>query len=133
MESVPKNKFSSLEARATWQVTTQLLTAWFQWITVPTSPNPFQLNVQLKWEVARDPFHRDIDIDKPCGVRTGMSFAKLVKSRLRVIGLVPCAEVVHQPRSGKKCDKHYENMIKRAKAVVKVGGDIKTLLWYQGE
>ncbi|CAA3020103.1 Hypothetical predicted protein [Olea europaea subsp. europaea] len=133
MELVPNSKFSSSEARATWQATAQLPTTWFQWITVSTSPKSFQLNVQLKWEVTRDPLHRDIDINKPCGVGTGMLFANSVKSRLGVIGRVPCARGGSSIKEWEKGDKHYENMIKRAKAIVKVGGDIKTLLWYQGE
>ncbi|CAA2961852.1 Hypothetical predicted protein, partial [Olea europaea subsp. europaea] len=122
MESVPKRKFSSSEARATWQATAQLPTAWFQRITVSTSPKSFQLNVQLKREVTRDPLHRDIDINKPFEVGTGMSFANSVKPRLGVIDLVPCARGGSSIKEWEKGDKHYENMIKRAKVVVKVGG-----------
>ncbi|CAA3032599.1 Hypothetical predicted protein [Olea europaea subsp. europaea] len=131
MESVPKSKFSSSEARATWQAMTQLPTAWFQWITVSTSSKSFQLNVQLKWEVTHDPLHRDIDINKPCRVGTGISFVNSVKSRLGVIDFEPCARGGSSIKEWEIGDKHYENMIKRAKAIVKdggVGGDIKTLV-----
>ncbi|KAL2512110.1 putative carbohydrate esterase [Abeliophyllum distichum] len=54
------------------------------------SPDPskiFRLNAHLRWEVARDPLHQDIDAKKTCGVGPGMSFANAVKERVGVVGL----------------------------------------------
>ncbi|CAA3020101.1 Hypothetical predicted protein [Olea europaea subsp. europaea] len=108
-------------------------------VPVDNTPDPskvFRLNVQLKWEVARDPLYKGNNIDKPCGVEPGMSFANSVKTRLGVISLVPCAKGGSSIEEWEKGDKHYENMIKRVKVIVKVGGvggEIKALLWHQGE
>ncbi|KAL2477295.1 putative carbohydrate esterase [Forsythia ovata] len=102
------------------------------------TPDPskiFRLNALLEWEVAHDPLHKDIDLGKPCGVGPGMSFANTVKDRLGVIGLVPCAIGGTSIIKWEKGGILYENMIKRAKAAVEVGcgGEVKALLWYQGE
>lgn len=109
-------------------------------IPVDNTPDPFKvfrLNAQLKWEVARDPLHDGIDLGKKCGVGPGMSFANSVKTQLGVIGLVPCARggtSIKQWEKGGE-DGYYDNMIKRAKAATEVGGggEIKALIWYQGE
>lgn len=107
-------------------------------VPVDNTPDPskvFRLNAQLKWEVAHDPLHKDIDLGKTCGVGPGMSFANTVKAQLGVVGLVPCAIGGTSIKQWNKGGVLYENMIKRAKAAVKVGGggEIKALLWYQGE
>ncbi|CAA2976077.1 Hypothetical predicted protein [Olea europaea subsp. europaea] len=108
-------------------------------VPVDNTPDPlkvFRLNAQLEWEVARDPLHTGIDIGKPCGVGPGMSFANSVKTRLGVIGLVPCARGGSSIKEWEKGEEHYNTMIQRAKAAVEVGGgggEIKALLWYQGE
>jgi len=107
-------------------------------VPVDNTPDPskvFRLNAQLNWEVARDPLHIDIDLGKPCGVGPGMSFANTVKDRLGVIGLVPCAKGGTSIKQWEKGGELYEKMIKRAKAALEVGngGEIKALLWYQGE
>ncbi|CAA2986311.1 Hypothetical predicted protein, partial [Olea europaea subsp. europaea] len=44
-------------------------------VPVDNTPDPskvFQLNVQLKWEVARDPLHKGNNIDKPSMVGPGI-------------------------------------------------------------
>lgn len=107
-------------------------------VPVDNTPDPskvFRLNAQLNWEVARDPLHKDIDLGKPCGVGPGMSFANTVKDRLGVVGLVPCAKGGTSIKQWEKGSELYEKMIKRAKAALEVGngGEIKALLWYQGE
>ncbi|KAI3448132.1 hypothetical protein Pfo_004797 [Paulownia fortunei] len=95
----------------------------------------FRLNANLHWEVAREPLHHDIDTKKTCGVGPGMSFANAVKERVGVIGLVPCAVGGTSIKEWARGTHLYENMVKRAKAAVQGGGggEIKALLWYQGE
>ena len=50
-----------------------------------------------------------------------------------VIGLVPCAVGGTAIREWARGMPLYENMVNRAKEAVKSGGQIKALLWYQGE
>ncbi|KAL2231550.1 probable carbohydrate esterase At4g34215 [Sesamum indicum] len=101
-----------------------------------SSPDPskiMRLSVDLHWEVAREPLHHDIDTKKTCGVGPGMSFANTVKERVGVIGLVPCAVGGTAIKEWARGTHLYENMVKRAKAAVHGGGEIKAVLWYQGE
>lgn len=102
------------------------------------SPDPsriFRLNAHLHWEVAHVPLHSDIDTKKTCGVGPGMSFANAVKDRLPgPIGLVPCAVGGSAIKEWARGTHLYQNMVKRAKAAVAHGGgELKALLWYQGE
>ncbi|KAG9148210.1 hypothetical protein Leryth_014116 [Lithospermum erythrorhizon] len=103
------------------------------------SPDPsriLRLSATLKWEVANEPLHSDIDTKKTCGVGPGMAFANNVKDGVGIMGLVPCAVGGTAIKEWAKGEKLYENMIKRAKAAVEDhhgGGVIKALLWYQGE
>ncbi|EPS63422.1 hypothetical protein M569_11363 [Genlisea aurea] len=93
-----------------------------------------RLNAQLRWEPARDPLHADIDVKKTCGVGPGMAFANAVKDRVGTVGLVPCA--VGGTRIGEwaRGGILYDDMIKRAKAArIDGGGEIRAMLWYQGE
>ncbi|GER28990.1 hypothetical protein STAS_04820 [Striga asiatica] len=92
-----------------------------------------RLNAHLQWEAAREPLHRDIDTKKTCGVGPGMSFANAVKERVGAVGLVPCAVGGTAIREWARGADLYENMVKRAKAAAAAGGEIKGLLWYQGE
>ncbi|CAA0826463.1 Probable carbohydrate esterase [Striga hermonthica] len=91
-----------------------------------------RLNAHLQWEAAHEPLHRDIDSKKTCGVGPGMSFANAVKERVGAVGLVPCAVGGTAIREWARGAHLYENMVKRAKAAA-AGGEIKGLLWYQGE
>lgn len=93
----------------------------------------FRLNAHLRWEVAREPLHHDIDTKKTCGVGPGMSFANAVKDSDGVIGLVPCAVGGTAIKEWARGRHLYNNMVKRAKAAVHRGGEVKALLWYQGE
>ncbi|KAL3515317.1 hypothetical protein ACH5RR_022219 [Cinchona calisaya] len=102
----------------------------------PDPSNIFRLTAHLHWEEAREPLHRDIEARKTCGVGPGMSFANAVKERVGVIGLVPCAVGGTAIKEWERGAHLYENMIKRAKAAVNHnggGGEIKAMLWYQGE
>ncbi|KAL6964042.1 hypothetical protein U1Q18_035095 [Sarracenia purpurea var. burkii] len=98
-------------------------------------PSILRLNAHLHWEPAREPLHADIDSKKTCGVGPGMSFANAVKERVGVVGLVPCAvggTAIKEWARGKHL---YENMVRRARSAAESGdgGEIKALLWYQGE
>ncbi|KAL7125271.1 hypothetical protein ABFS83_14G106300 [Erythranthe nasuta] len=95
----------------------------------------YRLNAQLHWEAAREPLHRDIDTKKTCGVGPGMSFANAVKERVGVVGLVPCAVGGTAIKEWARGQHLYENMVKRSKAAAANGGggEIRAVLWYQGE
>lgn len=101
-------------------------------------PSILRLNAHLHWEPAHEPLHVDIDTKKTCGVGPGMSFANAVKDRLdsvEKLGLVPCAVGGTAIKEWERGQHLYENMVKRAKAAVQSssGGEIKAVLWYQGE
>lgn len=99
-------------------------------------PNPsiLRLSANLHWEAAHEPLHSDIDSNKTCGVGPGMSFANAVRERVGLVGLVPCAVGGTAIKEWARGDHLYENMVKRARESVKDGGgEIKALLWYQGE
>ncbi|XP_050363728.1 probable carbohydrate esterase At4g34215 [Argentina anserina] len=98
-------------------------------------PSILRLNAHLHWEAAREPLHADIDARKVCGVGPGMSFANAVRGRVGEgrIGLVPCAVGGTAIKEWARGEHLYENMVKRARESVKNGGEIKGLLWYQGE
>ncbi|XP_047977591.1 probable carbohydrate esterase At4g34215 [Salvia hispanica] len=101
----------------------------------PDDQKIYRLAANLRWEVAHETLHHDIDTKKVCGVGPGMPFANAVKERVGVIGLVPCAVGGTAIREWARGEHLYENMVKRAKAAVS-GGDgseIAALLWYQGE
>ncbi|KAM0011905.1 putative sialate O-acetylesterase domain, SGNH hydrolase superfamily [Helianthus debilis subsp. tardiflorus] len=90
-----------------------------------------RLTANLTWETAQEPLHADIDKNKTCGVGPGMSFANAVKDyNAGVIGLVPCAIGGTAIKKWAKGEKLYEDMVRRARSA---GGEIKALLWYQGE
>ncbi|KAL4588682.1 hypothetical protein LXL04_001576 [Taraxacum kok-saghyz] len=93
-----------------------------------------RLNASLIWETAQEPLHADIDTKKTCGVGPGMSFANAVKDYITgVIDLVPCAVGGTAIKEWAKGKRLYEGMVKRAKYAAGSGGEIKALLWYQGE
>lgn len=96
-------------------------------------PSILRLNAHPHWEPAREPLHADIDSKKVCGLGPGMSFANAVKERVGKIGLVPCAVGGTAIKEWARGEHLYENMVKRARESVKDGGEIKGLLWYQGE
>ncbi|KAF6176206.1 hypothetical protein GIB67_023497 [Kingdonia uniflora] len=95
-----------------------------------------RLNSQLHWEQAHEPLHADIDTKKTCGVGPGLVFANAVLGQdptLDVVGLVPCAVGGTAIREWERGAHLYENMVKRARESVKGGGQIRAILWYQGE
>ncbi|XP_057545998.1 probable carbohydrate esterase At4g34215 [Amaranthus tricolor] len=99
-------------------------------------PSILRLNAHLHWEEAREPLHADIDHRKVCGVGPGMAFANGIRERVSgTLGLVPCAVGGTAIREWARGCELYENMVKRCKAaaVESGGGEIKALLWYQGE
>ncbi|KAK8477670.1 hypothetical protein V6N13_085641 [Hibiscus sabdariffa] len=98
-------------------------------------PSILRLSATLNWEPAREPLHRDIDTRKVCGVGPGMSFANAVRDHLGggCLGLVPCAVGGTAIEEWDRGQQLYENMLKRSKESLKTKGEIKALLWYQGE
>lgn len=97
-------------------------------------PSILRLTAHLSWEEARDPLHSDIDTGKACGLGPGMAFANAVRERVGgTLGLVPCAVGGTAIKEWARGEKLYESMVKRAKAAVADGGEIKAVLWYQGE
>lgn len=100
-------------------------------------PSIRRLSAGIHWEEAKEPLHFDIDASKTCGVGPGMAFANAVRGRVGpAVGLVPCAVGGTAIREWARGQRLYENMVKRAKAAVEIGGDgaeIKAVLWYQGE
>ncbi|XP_030472598.2 probable carbohydrate esterase At4g34215 [Syzygium oleosum] len=106
-------------------------------------PSFLRLTAALRWEEAREPLHRDIDTRKTCGVGPGMAFANALRERgvgaggaAVVVGLVPCAVGGTAIREWARGEHLYESMVRRARESVKDGGgggEIKALLWYQGE
>lgn len=99
-------------------------------------PSIHRLSAGLRWEGAAEPLHSDIDRKKQCGVGPGMSFANnAVVGGGGALGLVPCAVGGTAIKEWARGEKLYEEMVKRAKESVKItkGGEIKALLWYQGE
>ncbi|KAI3684672.1 hypothetical protein L6452_33897 [Arctium lappa] len=111
---------------------------WDGYIPPESSSNPavLRLSANLKWELAGEPLHRDIDVAKVCGVGPGMAFANSLlrkDSSIGVVGLVPCAiggtNISQWVRGGEL----YKQLVRRADAAVGGGGSIRGLLWYQGE
>ncbi|XP_022148694.1 probable carbohydrate esterase At4g34215 [Momordica charantia] len=96
-------------------------------------PSILRLSAKLEWEAAREPLHADIDTKKTCGVGPGMSFANGVRERVGVVALVPCAVGGTAIKEWARGEKLYEDMVKRARESVRGGGEIKALLWFQGE
>ncbi|XP_030518794.2 probable carbohydrate esterase At4g34215 [Rhodamnia argentea] len=101
-------------------------------------PSVLRLSAALLWEEAREPLHRDIDTRKTCGVGPGMAFANALRERgggggAGRVGLVPCAVGGTAIREWARGGHLYESMVRRARESVKDGGEIKALLWYQGE
>lgn len=98
-----------------------------------------RLSAKLSWIEARDPLHRDIDTNATCGVGPGMSFANQLLKKgpgFRPVALVPCAV---GGRLGTKISEWgrgtflYNQLVTRARAAQRGGGEIQALLWYQGE
>ncbi|XP_027092385.1 probable carbohydrate esterase At4g34215 [Coffea arabica] len=100
--------------------------------------NPFirRLSANLSWEEATEPLHRDIDVNKTCGIGPGMAFANSVLQgdpSSGYIGLVPCAVGGTNISQWARGTDLYNQLIRRARAAVQSGGIIRALLWYQGE
>nr|XP_009415847.1 PREDICTED: probable carbohydrate esterase At4g34215 [Musa acuminata subsp. malaccensis] len=109
---------------------------------VPTEcrPNPsiLRFSARCHWEEAHDPLHRDIDTAKICGVGPGMAFANALLPCLSdeaVLGLVPCAIGGTAIKEWERGSRLYEEMVRRARKAAELGGggEIKAVLWYQGE
>ncbi|XP_010531559.1 PREDICTED: receptor protein kinase-like protein At4g34220 [Tarenaya hassleriana] len=104
-----------------------------------SNPAILRLSADLRWEQAREPLHADIDTGKVCGVGPGMAFSNAVRERVTInapaetIGLVPCASGGTAIREWERGSHLYERMVRRTKESRRSGGEVKALLWYQGE
>ncbi|KAL6010420.1 hypothetical protein ACLOJK_000852 [Asimina triloba] len=101
-------------------------------------PSILRFTAHSAWEQAADPLHADIDVHKACGVGPGMPFANALLAHdpaaaAGVVGLVPCAVGGTAIREWERGSHLYESMVRRATAAAKGGGEIRAILWYQGE
>ncbi|KAI3777383.1 hypothetical protein L1987_47183 [Smallanthus sonchifolius] len=106
-----------------------------------SQPNPsiLRLTANLTWVEAREPLHKDIDVQVTCGIGPGMAFANRVLEKdpsLGPLGLVPCA--VGGPMGTKISEWRrgsflYKQLLRRAKGSRRGGGSIRGVLWFQGE
>nr|XP_043616697.1 probable carbohydrate esterase At4g34215 [Erigeron canadensis] len=114
---------------------------WDGIVPLQSRPNPsvFRLAANLTWVEARDPLHKDIDVNVTCGLGPGMAFANRVLKKnpgLGPLGLVPCA--VGGPHGTKISEWGrgsflYKQLLRRARVARRGGGSIRGVLWYQGE
>ncbi|KAF8643965.1 hypothetical protein HU200_066604 [Digitaria exilis] len=108
------------------------------------SPRILRLSPELRWEEAREPLHRGIDLHNVLGVGPGMPLAHAVLRSRRLpphaaVGLVPCAQGATPIADWARGTPLYERMITRATAAMAMPGPghgdkkLAALLWYQGE
>ncbi|PAN43932.1 hypothetical protein PAHAL_9G004000 [Panicum hallii] len=100
------------------------------------SPRILRLSPELRWEEAREPLHRGIDLHNALGVGPGMPFAHAVLRSRRlpphaVVGLVPCAQGATPIADWARGTQLYHRMLQRARVASE--GRLAALLWYQGE
>ncbi|KAF5780528.1 putative sialate O-acetylesterase domain, SGNH hydrolase superfamily [Helianthus annuus] len=107
------------------------------WDGIPRPGKILRLGGDLRWEDAHEPLHIDIDVNKTCGVGPGMAFANAVlrgdPRRFRVVGLVPCAIGGSGIREWSRGGRLFDGLTRRAAAAVQGGGEIRAVLWFQGE
>ncbi|XP_023537882.1 probable carbohydrate esterase At4g34215 [Cucurbita pepo subsp. pepo] len=107
-----------------------------------SDPTILRFSPEGQWEIALEPVHDGIDINKTVGVGSAIVFARQLqaksKSKAGVVGLVPCArggtlieEWIKNPNNPKAT--FYQNFIERIKASEKDGGVVRALIWLQGE
>ena len=86
-----------------------------------------------RWIPAEEPLHTD----KPgiAGIGLGMSFAVQLATRAAIapIGLIPCAFGGTSLAEWMPCTELYENAVSLALAAMLNGGQLRGILWHQGE
>lgn len=99
------------------------------------SPSVLRLNPQLQWEVAHEPLHAGIGSPKPQGVGPGLAFANEIgaKGFHGVVGLVPCAVGGTKISQWARGTTLYNQLLRRSRAALSGGGQLRAILWYQGE
>ncbi|XP_065882013.1 probable carbohydrate esterase At4g34215 [Euphorbia lathyris] len=101
-----------------------------------SNPSILRLSAELKWVLAQEPLHADIDYNKTNGIGPGMAFANAILTKeptIGAVGLVPCAIGGTNISQWAKGGFLYEQLIRRTKAAEKSGGVVRAMLWYQGE
>ncbi|KAL0325508.1 UNVERIFIED_CONTAM: putative carbohydrate esterase [Sesamum radiatum] len=96
-----------------------------------------RLNENSEFDVAKEPLHAGIDVNKTCGIGPGMAFASAILRRVPNFGtivLVPCAAGGTSIREWSRSNSVLRSrMIARAREALRYGGKIRAILWYQGE
>ncbi|CAI9115853.1 OLC1v1016856C2 [Oldenlandia corymbosa var. corymbosa] len=113
---------------------------WDGFVPPECQPNPsiFRLTANLTWEEAKEPLHKDIDVNKTNGIGPGMAFANSILHRepdFGSMGLVPCAIGGTNISQWERGTYLYDQLLlNRTSAAVSGGsGVIRAMLWYQGE
>ncbi|CAA7410953.1 unnamed protein product [Spirodela intermedia] len=103
-------------------------------------PGILRFSARSRWVEAREPLHADIDTAKTCGIGPGMPFADAVIPHLlpsdggeAAAGLVPCAVGGTAIKEWERGTRLYQQMVRRAREAVRGGGELRAVLWYQGE
>ncbi|XP_042964641.1 probable carbohydrate esterase At4g34215 [Carya illinoinensis] len=102
---------------------------------IPTS-KILTLSLTKTWEIAYEPLHKEIDNLKTCGMGPGMPLSNQILAKLPdfgVIGLVPCAVGGTKIEEWQKGTILYNQLVDRARTAMQSGGNIRALIWYQGE
>ncbi|CAI9115850.1 OLC1v1016854C2 [Oldenlandia corymbosa var. corymbosa] len=102
----------------------------------PRASGILRLSANDVWVNAKEPLHKDIDVNNVCGVGPGMAFANSVMNKdsgIGVVGLVPCAVGGTKISEWGRGTALYGRLVRRAEAAAGSGGVIRALLWYQGE
>ncbi|CAL1396015.1 unnamed protein product [Linum trigynum] len=113
---------------------------WDGIVPAQCQPNPsiLRFSKDLVWVPAHEPLHADIDSTKTNGIGPGMPFANAVLTQdpdsVGAVGLVPCAVGGTTMNQWAKGGALYGEMVRRATAAVEAGGgNLRGLIWYQGE
>ncbi|KAG5595054.1 hypothetical protein H5410_036286 [Solanum commersonii] len=95
-----------------------------------------RVNVDLHWEIAKEPLNYGVDCLRNCGIGPGMAFANAILNKdpnFGVIGLVPCSVSGKGIRYWSRGNIPYDQLVKKVNFSLKDGGQLRGLLWFHGE
>ncbi|KAL0438902.1 UNVERIFIED_CONTAM: putative carbohydrate esterase [Sesamum latifolium] len=102
-----------------------------------SEPRILRLNENSELEVAKEPLHAGIDVNKTCGIGPGMAFASAILRRVPNFGtvvLVPCAAGGTSIREWSSRNSFLRRrMIARAREALRYGGKIRAFLVSRGK